>query len=479
MPRRAPPPAHRPTVIFRSDTGDLFTVNAAGAFIWRLLADGHSPDTIARRLAKRHGLTPPRALADVYAFLAQVRRHGSSSPARKLGEGLRLASDGSPRIRLLGEGPRSKRNTGRSAIGQGRHARFLRRATRLVVAVTGLAAAENPAPGVAVARSLRAAPEFRGRVIGLTFDPRFTGVYTSHFDAVHVTPPPAHGAASFLDALRAIVRAEGVDVVVPTLDPEALLCAAARAPVARIGARMLLPREAAIRRRAKMLLPALARRVGFQAPRTKVVTSLATLEAATHELGLPFVLKGSFADSRLVTSAEEAGREFQRLATRWGFPLLAQERIAGDEFDLAVLYDRAGGRVGAVPMRKLGVTSQGKAWAGVTVEAPDFVRLADRLMHALGWVGAAEVEVIRERVGGALYLIEVNPRFPAWIYLTAAAGVNLPWALVRLAIGERVSPLPPAPPGVLFTRTIEDHFLPLARATALTAPSLATAESWR
>jgi carbamoyl-phosphate synthase large subunit len=330
----------------------------------------------------------------------------------------------------------------------------------VAVAVTGLAAGENPAPGVAVARSLRAGG-FRGRVIGLTFDARHTGAHTSHFDAVHVTPPPAAGAAGFLDALRDVIRKEDVRVVVPTLDPEALLCAAARVPLARLGARTLLPGEVAIRRIAKTQLGALARRVGFEAPRTMVVTSTATLESALRELGLPLVLKGSFADSEIAASAADAVRAFGKLGALWGLPLLAQELITGDELDLAVLYDRAGKRVGAVPMRKLGLTSRGKAWAGVTVEAPEFIRLADGLMRALRWSGAAELEVIRERTSGALYLIEVNPRFPAWIYLTTAAGVNLPWALVRIALGETVKPLPPAPAGVLFTRTIEDHFGPV------------------
>jgi carbamoyl-phosphate synthase large subunit len=471
--------ARRPAVIFRADTGDLFTVNAPGEFIWRLLADGRSPETVARRLAKRYGLSPARAIEDVYALLAQTRRHGSNVRDSNVGGGLRPSSDRFPRIRSLRRIPDRTRDTAWSAVGHDRHVPRRQHARGLVVAVTGLAAAENPAPGVAVARSLRAARDFRGRVLGLTFDPRLTGVYSSHFDAVHAIPPPAQGGAAFLDALRAIVHAEGVDVVVPTLDPEALLCAAAVTGRARLGARMLLPRAGAIRRRAKMVLPALARRVGFHAPRTMVVTSIAALAAASHELGLPLMLKGSLADSRLVTSMEEAGREFQRLATRWGFPLLAQEFIIGDELDLAALYDRAGRRVGAVPMRKLGVTSQGKAWAGVTVEAPDLVGLGDRLMHALGWIGAAEIEVICERASGALYLIEVNPRFPAWIHLTAAAGVNLPWALVCLATGQQVAPLPPAPPGVLFARTIEDHVLPLIQATTLLGPSPVAGESRR
>ena len=31
----------------------------------------------------------------------------------------------------------------------------------------------------------------------------------------------------------------------------------------------------------------------------------------------------------------------------------------------------------------------------------------------------------------------MNPRFPAWCYLSAGAGVNLPWAVVELARGRR------------------------------------------
>ena len=33
------------------------------------------------------------------------------------------------------------------------------------VAVTGMNATDNPAPGVAVARALRAAPDFAGRIV--------------------------------------------------------------------------------------------------------------------------------------------------------------------------------------------------------------------------------------------------------------------------------------------------------------------------
>jgi carbamoyl-phosphate synthase large subunit len=48
--------------------------------------------------------------------------------------------------------------------------------------------------------------------------------------------------------------------------------------------------------------------------------------------------------------------------------------------------------------------------------------------------------------------MEVNPRFPAWIYLTAAAGQNQPASLVRMALGEKVVPFTEYEVGKVFIR---------------------------
>ena len=53
---------------------------------------------------------------------------------------------------------------------------------------------------------------------------------------------------------------------------------------------------------------------------------------------------------------------------------------------------------------------------------------------------------------GELYIMEINPRFPAWIYLTAGAGQNQPAALVKKALGEKVQPYTDYDAGKLFIR---------------------------
>ena len=79
------------------------------------------------------------------------------------------------------------------------------------------------------------------------------------------------------------------------------------------------------------------------------------------------------------------------------------------------------GSLVAVAMKKLLITDKGKGWAGVTIRDEGAAGLSqsvygrDRLARWLR-TGADP------RSGGGYHLIEISPRFPAWVYLSAAAG---------------------------------------------------------
>ena len=72
-------------------------------------------------------------------------------------------------------------------------------------------------------------------------------------------------------------------------------------------------------------------------------------------------------------------------------------------------------------------------------------------MVATKWRGGFEVEIMRTPED-ELYIMEINPRFPAWIYLAVAAGQNQPAALVDLALGNKVKAFSSYNPGKLFIR---------------------------
>nr|GFB74576.1 hypothetical protein [Tanacetum cinerariifolium] len=129
--------------------------------------------------------------------------------------------------------------------------------------------------------------------------------------------------------------------------------------------------------------------------------------------------------------------------------------VAGQELNVAGLADGRGHCLSAVAMRKLTITDKGKAWAGITIEDESLSALAHRFAEVSQWRGAFELELLRTPTG-ELFILEINPRFPAWIYLTAAAGHNQPAALLRLALGEAVEPFGEVAVGKMFVRCAWD-----------------------
>lgn len=62
-----------------------------------------------------------------------------------------------------------------------------------------------------------------------------------------------------------------------------------------------------------------------------------------------------------------------------------------------------------------------------------------------------ELELIKT-TKNELFVIEINPRIPAWVYLAVGAGQNLPAALVKLALGYSVKPFEHYDIGKMFIR---------------------------
>ena len=127
------------------------------------------------------------------------------------------------------------------------------------------------------------------------------------------------------------------------------------------------------------------------------------------------------------------------MVAQWGVPVILQEQVRGEELCVVGVGDGEGGLVGAVPMKKMLLTDKGKGWAGITVSDPELYAVAESLR-----AGDALARALRDRGDarreGQYHLIEVNPRFPAWCYLSAAAGVNLPRMVVAPRRGARGRP---------------------------------------
>src|SRR5512144_3373829 len=108
------------------------------------------------------------------------------------------------------------------------------------IGVTGFHATDNPHPGLAVVRALRAAdPSWR--VLALAWDAWGTGAFARDVvDAVALVPYPSAGPRALLERLRALLARHRIDAIVPTLDAELPHYIAIQPRLARLGVRMCL-----------------------------------------------------------------------------------------------------------------------------------------------------------------------------------------------------------------------------------------------
>ncbi|NUN49273.1 MAG: ATP-grasp domain-containing protein [Candidatus Brocadiae bacterium] len=320
------------------------------------------------------------------------------------------------------------------------------------VAVSGLHLGENAQPGPGVIRSLREGiPGVR--IVGLAYDALDSSLFMPGLlDDAFLMPYPSVTPETCLERLLEIRDETGINVLIPCLDVELPVLLRLETRLREAGIALALPAAAALARRSKPRLMDLAADTGVATPATRTLLAVQDLEAAARAYGWPLVVKGPFYEAEVVRGPVEAAAAFHKLSAKWGLPLLAQQFVAGEEFDVIALGDGLGGVHGPVGMRKTLVTRLGKAWAAVTVADEELMETARRVVSALRWRGGCEVEMLRSSTDGRLYLIEFNPRFPAWVYLATAAGCNLPLGLVCLAQNRALPPYPAPRAGVCFVR---------------------------
>jgi carbamoyl-phosphate synthase large subunit len=339
---------------------------------------------------------------------------------------------------------------------------------RAVVGVTGMNATDNPAPGVPVVRSLRAAPDFQGKIIGLGYDPLDPGFYAEGLlDGGAIMPFPSAGREAVCQKLRRLRSEFGIEVLLPTLDSELRVLTALRQELRELGMAVLVPDLACIEAVSKAHLPELAERAQVRVPESEAITTPTDIGRLFDRLGAPLVVKGVYYGAYIAPSEPDAVAAFHRHVAAWGLPVIVQKHIQGEQYNVAALGDGRGRTVGAVPMRKMALTDKGKAWAGVTVRDEQLLETTRRIIEELEWRGGMEVELMRESKTGDLYVMEINPRFPAWVHLATAAGQNLPFAAVRLAMGLGAPTFGDYRVGTRFVRITMDQMGDLATFGAL------------
>ncbi len=329
------------------------------------------------------------------------------------------------------------------------------------IALSGLNAIDNPGPGVAVARGLKEAKSFDVRLIGLSYESLEPGIYMRElFDKVYQIPYPTAGTEVLKARLEYINMQEDLDLIIPNFDAELYSFMKLEDELGKMNIRVYLPTLEQFEERHKVNLPDFGKKYDIDVPMSEAIYDPSELYKLAEEYSYPILVKGKFYDAHIAYNLEQAKNFFNKVSAKWGLPIVIQEFIRGDEYNITGLGDGEGNTISVVPMRKQYITDKGKAWGGISIANDELIDLTKHFLKETKWKGGFELELMKSQ-DGIFHLLEINPRMPAWIYLAVGVGQNIPEALVNLAMGNKVEPYTSYDVGKMFVRYAYDMIVDL------------------
>ena len=314
------------------------------------------------------------------------------------------------------------------------------------VAVSGLNNTDNPAPGIPVIKSI--AKEHT--IIGFSYDANEPGNYMGMCEKTYLMPFPSLGYDELKNRLEYIQKNEGLDAIIPNLDAELPLYIKYQEEIEEMGIKLCLPSLENFELRNKNKLDSLATQLNMTYPKTYEVSSVADLIECTKSSNFPLMVKGNYYKAYMSHNLESAIENFYKISNEWGFPVLVQEVVYGEELNLVGVGNGRGELKGAVAIKKLTTTDIGKIWTGVTIKNEKLMQIAKDFVEHTKWRGPFELECIVNM--NQVFMIEINPRFPAWVYFATEIGINLPQMVVDIMQGKEIQTQTQYPQNKMYVR---------------------------
>jgi carbamoyl-phosphate synthase large subunit len=267
-----------------------------------------------------------------------------------------------------------------------------------------------------------------GRVITTDINPMSPALYFGHKH--HIVPLTTD--RYYIPIIESICEAEGVNLVIPTIDDELPIFGRARARFEQLGVAVAVSSEETgniCNDKYETFL--FCERNGIRTANTRLASNV-----DFGSLTYPVYVKPRFGRGSVNVFAVHNETQL-RLFLDYVPDAIVQDQLAGTEFTIDVLSDFNGRVLSIVPRERL-VIRAGVSDKGVTRRNAEIMAFAKEVAERLEIVGPANIQCKWD--GQDVSLIEVNPRFSGGIPLTFAAGADFATWLVQLAAGIEVRP---------------------------------------
>lgn len=307
------------------------------------------------------------------------------------------------------------------------------------IGITAFQASDYYSTAIGVIRSLKKSTLFDVRIIALTYEPLEVCNYLREFvDAAYQIPYPSAGQEALFNRLIQIQQKDPIQILFSTFDPELLQFIKSINDFKNLQINTFLPTQNQFEMCKSNNIDIVSKRYGFLTPVNQLLFDSKTLSAM---FDFPVALKGKYEDWQLAKSPEQFHGYFNKISSQWGMPVLAQKVIKGKWVSVAALGNGKGDTIGAVAVEKQNLTSKSDNLVYITVNDTETINAVKLFIQSTNWQGACTFGFTRTEKN-ELYLLDITPRFPDWVYLATQSGQNLPEAWVSLALGDFLKPLP-------------------------------------
>ncbi|MCD2317023.1 ATP-grasp domain-containing protein [Sphingomonas sp. IC-11] len=244
--------------------------------------------------------------------------------------------------------------------------------------------------------------------------------------ADHAAVVPAAGDPRFVEETAALCEQYGVGLIVPTIDPELPVYAAALDVFERAGTRILADPDLIGLSSNKLDTARWLAAIGVPVPLTQAIEAVRCGMPMTW----PAIVKPAYGSASRGVSVAHTLND---LPGAWSEPMVVQQQLIGEEWTVNAFVDSRGVLRTVVPHRRVAVRA-GEVEKGVTQRVPAFRDVAEQIVsHLPSPAGPFCFQAIIEP-DGTIGVFEINARFGGGYPLADRAGATFAkWLLAETA----------------------------------------------
>lgn len=234
--------------------------------------------------------------------------------------------------------------------------------------------------------------------------------------------------SNYIPSLLEICKKEKIDALVPTIDTDLLVLSQNKKKFEDIGTKVFISAEDKIRIcRDKKDTAKFFQSIGLKSP-------LPVDDYKKYNLGFPAFIKPKDGSSSINAYKVNDASELETYAKEVPDYIIAPF-IEGTEYTIDAFCDYEGNPLLITPRIRLAVRS-GEVLKTQIAQDNQIIEETKKIIEAFKPCGPITIQLIRQKITGEDYFIEINPRFGGGAPLSMKAGANSAKALLKVLNGD-------------------------------------------